>query len=122
MIEQIIKDADAMEKEALQDELQAQQAYEDFVKETNAGVLACRQEIMNKSDAKAKAEGEKTETEVALDTTMDQLSSLAAENMDLHGQCDFTLKNYDTRQSARDDEIEALKQSIAILSGAALGR
>merc|ERR1719261_2153355 len=44
MIEQIIKDADAMEKEALQDELQAQQAYEDFVKETNAGILACRQE------------------------------------------------------------------------------
>merc|ERR1719440_1895725 len=110
MIQQIVNDAAAMEKEALQDELQAQQAYEDFVKETNAGILACRQEIMNKSDVKAKAEGDKTETEVALDTTMDELTTLANQNRDLHGECDYTLKNFDVKQEGRDAEIEALKQ------------
>ena len=32
--------------------------------------------------------------------------------------CDFTLKNFDIRQEARDQEVEALRQAKAILSGA----
>ena len=40
--------------------------------------------------------------------------------MDLHGECDFTIKHFDVRQESRDSEIEALKQSVAILSGASL--
>ncbi len=32
--------------------------------------------------------------------------------------CDFVMKNFETRQTARDEEIEALKQAKAILSGA----
>jgi hypothetical protein len=120
MIEMIINDAKAMEAEAVQDELSAQQAYEDFVLESNNAKLAAQQEIMNKSNDKAKAEGDKTETEVELDTTMDELEQLAKENMDLHGECDYTIKNFDVRQSSRDSEIEALKQSVAILSGASL--
>ena len=36
----------------------------------------------------------------------------------LHSSCDFVLKNFDIRQTARDEEIEALKQAKAILSGA----
>jgi len=120
MIQMIIDDAGAMEKEAVQDELSAQQAYEDFVTETNNAITAAQQEIMNKSNDKAKAEGDKTETEVELDTTMDELEQLAQQNMDLHGECDFTIKHFDTRQESRDSEIEALKQSVAILSGASL--
>merc|ERR1719197_2130832 len=107
------------EGEATKDELSAQQAYEDFVTETNNAILAARQEVMNKSGDKAKAEGDKTETEVELDSTMDELEQLAQENMDLHGECDYTIKHFDTRQTSRDSEIEALKQSVAILSGAA---
>merc|ERR1719324_2344367 len=105
--------------EATKDELSAQQAYEDFVTETNNAILAAQQEIMNKEGDKAKAEGDKTETEVELDTTMDELEQLAQENMDLHGECDYTIKHFDPRQTSRDSEIEALKQSVAILSGAA---
>merc|ERR1719359_2682867 len=121
MIQQIINDAKAMEKEAVQDELQAQTAYESFVTETNSAIEAAQKSIMNKSDAQAKAEGEKTETNVDLDHTMDTLEQLASENMDLHGECDYTLKNFDVKQESRDNEIEALKQSSAILSGAKFG-
>ena len=32
--------------------------------------------------------------------------------------CDFTLKNFDIRQEARDQEVEVLRQAKAILSGA----
>merc|ERR550514_2464115 len=120
MIQMIIDDAGAMEKEAVQDELSAQQAYEDFVTETNNAITAAQQEIMNKSGDKAKAEADKTEANVELDTTMDELEQLAKENMDLHGECDYTIKHFDTRQESRDSEIEALKQSVAILSGASM--
>jgi len=49
------------------------------------------------------------------------LNSLASSNSDLHLSCDYTLKNFDLRQTTRDDEVEALKQSIAIFSGANFG-
>merc|ERR1711966_376913 len=39
-------------------------------------------------------------------------------NADLHKSCDFTLNNFDIRQEARDQEVEALRQAKAILSGA----
>merc|ERR1719498_685101 len=96
-------------------------SYESFVSETNAAIKAAQESIMNKSEAKAKAEGTRTETNVELDTTMDTLENLMNENRDLHGECDYTIKNFDTKQASRDDEIEALKQSSAILSGASFG-
>ena len=37
---------------------------------------------------------------------------------DLHKSCDFTLKNFDVRQEAMSQEIEALNQAKAVLSGA----
>merc|ERR1712032_1337653 len=56
MIQQIISDAKAMEAETIRAEEDAQKAYEDFVKETNASIEAKSKEIVNKSELKAKAE------------------------------------------------------------------
>ena len=36
----------------------------------------------------------------------------------LHLECDFTLKNFDISQTARMEEIEAIEQAKAVLSGA----
>ena len=47
-----------------------------------------------------------------------RLEQLANENADLHKSCDFTLKNFDVRQEAMSQEIEALNQAKAVLSGA----
>ena len=49
---------------------------------------------------------------------MNEQQQLMNENADLHKSCDFTLKNFDIRQTARDQEVEALRQAKAILSGA----
>merc|ERR1719160_362873 len=114
MIQQIINDAKQMEAEALRSEDEAQKAYEDFVKDTNASMEEKNKDIINKSELKAKAEADKTEKENVM-LTLEQLSNEAA---DLHKACDFTIKNFDIRQTARDEEIEALKQAKAILSGA----
>merc|ERR1719247_3320545 len=47
-----------------------------------------------------------------------ELEQLGNYKLQLHQSCDFVLKNFEIRQTARDEEIEALKQAKAILSGA----
>merc|ERR1719335_1732783 len=118
MIQQIINDAKQMEAEALRSEDEAQKAYEDFVKDTNASMEEKNKDIINKSELKAKAEADKTEKEEEKENVMLTLEQLSNEAADLHKACDFTLKNFDIRQTGRDEEIEALKQAKAILSGA----
>jgi len=118
MMEGIIGEAKAMEAEAIRGEEDSQKAYETFVKDTNDSITVKTKDITNKSDMKAKAESEKVEKGAELEAVMGDLESLANENADLHKSCDFTLKNFDLRQGARDDEIEALKQALAIFSGA----
>merc|ERR1712194_655183 len=118
MIQQIISDAKAMEAETIRSEEDAQKAYEDFVKETNASIEAKSKEIVNKSELKAKAETDLVETKEAKEAVMLELEQLSNYNAQLHQSCDFVMKNFDVRQTARDEEIEALKQAKAILSGA----
>merc|ERR1719197_793554 len=121
MIQQIINDAKAMEAEAIRAEEDAQKAYEDFVKETNASIEAKSKDIVNKSEEKAQAEADLVETEEAHEAVMLELEQLSNYKGQLHESCDFVLKNFDVRQTARDEEIEALKQAKAILSGAKFG-
>merc|ERR1740123_1717844 len=118
MIEEIINDAKAMEAEAIRSEEDAQKAYEDFVKETNASIEAKSKEIVNKSEEKAKTEAELVETKEAKEAVMLELEQLSNYNAELHQSCDFVMKNFDVRQTDRDEEVEALKQAKAILSGA----
>merc|ERR1719506_1372022 len=118
MIKQIIADAKAMEKEAVRSEEDAQKTYEDFVKETNQSIESATKDMTNKSEEKAKAEAEKVEAEKMKEATLLELEQLANYKGELHSSCDFILKNFEIRQTARDEEIEALKQAKAILSGA----
>jgi len=117
MIQQIINDAKAMEAEAIKGEEDAQQAYETFVADTNKSIEEKSAEIVTKSEEKAKAEAQRTEAEEEKAAVMQTLEDLAAEKADLHKSCDYILKNFDIRQTARDEEVEALKQAKAILSG-----
>merc|ERR1712050_473562 len=118
MIEQIITDAKAMESEAIRSEEDAQKAYEDFVKETNNSIESKSRDIVNKSEEKAKAETELIDTKKAKDAVLLELEQLSNYNAELQQSCNFVLKNFDLRQTARDGEVEALRQAKAILSGA----
>ena len=71
-----------------------------------------------KKAAKGKAEGDKAEAEVELEAVTSELELLSNKSNDLHSSCDFMMKNFDIRQSRRDDEMEALKSAVGILSGA----
>merc|ERR1712113_810916 len=118
MIQQIITDAKAMEAEAIRSEEDAQKAYEDFVKETNNSIEAKSKDIVNKSETKAKAETDLVEAKKAKEGVLLELEHLANYNAELQQSCNFVLKNFDLRQTARDEEVEALRQATAILSGA----
>jgi hypothetical protein len=118
MIQQIINDAKAMEAEAIRSEEDAQKAYEDFVKETNASIETKSKEIINKTELKSQAEADRVQAETEKEAALLELEQLSNENADLHKACDFVLKNFEIRQTGRNEEIDALKQALAILSGA----
>merc|ERR1712232_1043614 len=68
MIQQIVDDAKAMEKEAIRAEADATAAYETFVKETNASIEAKAKDVANKSEIKAKTEADLVDTTADRDT------------------------------------------------------
>jgi len=121
MIQMIIDDAKAMEAEAIKGEEDAQSTYETFVTDTNASIDEKSKEIVNKSETLAKTEAARTEAEEQKEEVLQNLEDLSNENGDLHKECDYVLKNFDIRQTARDEEVEALKQAKAILSGSKFG-
>merc|ERR1719298_239117 len=118
MIQDIINEAKALEEEAIRGEDEAQKSYEDMVRDTNAAIDEATADLTNKKAAKGKAEGDKAEAEVDLEMNMSELELLSNKSNDLHSSCDFVIKNFDIRQSRRDDEMEALNSAIGILSGA----
>jgi septal ring factor EnvC (AmiA/AmiB activator) len=121
MITQIIKDSKAMMAETTHDEEDAQSAYESFVKESMLTINAKNADITNKSEERATAEEDKSNAEQDLDDTNIEVEQLANEKADLHKSCDFYLKNFEVRQTAMDEEVEALRQAKAILSGSSFG-
>ena len=105
-----------MEAEAIRVEKAAQKAYEDFVKETNASIEAESEDIV-KSGRRPKVEAELEETKKSKEATMLELEQLFNTNAQLHQIYHFAMQNSELRQTARDEEVEALKQAKAILSG-----
>lgn len=117
MLTQILGDAKVMEAEAIKDEQAAQQGYEKMVKDTNDAIKSKQTAIVNKSQDKATAEKDLGDAKTDLEQQTTELTTLGNAKNDLNLQCDFLLKNFDLRQQARDEEIEALRQVKAILSG-----
>merc|ERR1719446_1432267 len=91
--------------------------FKDYSKnKQSGGVMGMIQTIID--DAKA-MENLVEDTE-SHDNAVQELADLSAANGELHASCDFVMKNFEIRQSSRDEEIQALQQATAILSGAKL--
>merc|ERR1719160_1333192 len=118
MIEQIIEDSKALEQEAVAGETEAQSSYETFVKDSNDLIKQLSDSVAAKTKASAKAKEDVEQANSDLDSTNGELETLALTEEDLHGECDWVLKNFAARQNARLDEMEAIGQAKGILSGA----
>lgn len=120
MIEKLITEAKELIADSMKEEQSAQAGYESTVADTNDSVAALQAEITSKTKAKVAATKEKTETEADIADAVTELAGLNKYNAELHADCDYVLKNFDVRQKARGEEIEALQQAKQILSGANL--
>merc|ERR1719261_598661 len=118
MIEQIIEDSKALESEAVAGETSAQASYEKFVKDSNDVIKQLSDSVASKTKAKSTAAQDSEQAKSDLDSKNGELESLALVAQDLHGECDWVMRNFAARQKARLDEIEAIGQAKAILSGA----
>jgi len=120
MIEKLIYDAKELMADSKKSEMEAQEAYETVVANTNQGVEDLTKEVSTKNGLLAQAKKDKTTTESEVTDTMKELEGLHAEGNDLHKECDYLLKNFQLRQDARGAEIEGLQQAKQILDGANL--
>jgi len=117
MIETIIDESAALEAECVQAEKDAQVAYEGFMKDSTTANDAASKDMINKADELAKAEAAKVAAEDDLKHATDDLLTLGEYGQTLHKKCDFLVKNFELRQTARAEEIEALVSAKAIFGG-----
>merc|ERR1719265_2530204 len=87
-------------------------------KGTEKDAIKAKQEgLVSDNENEAKDKIAETQDEGGKRATIGDLLNLGSMNGALHESCDFTLDNFDTRQHARDEEVEALKQAKAIFQG-----
>jgi len=118
LIEQIIEDSTATEADAVSTEKQAQANYETFIKDSNNLISQLNDSITEKTKSIASAKMESEDAKSDHSSTVNELELLSQHEGQLHSQCDFVLKNFAIRQRARMQEMEAIGQAKAILSGA----
>merc|ERR1711972_1084013 len=118
MMDLLIKDLDKEMTIAETEEKEAQAEYEQAMKDA-------AQKRADDSTTLGDTESAKTNTEAALQAHKDDKASAKKELMatlkyiqGLHGECDWLLQYYDTRKQARADEVSALGNAKAVLSGA----
>lgn len=118
MLDMIIKESQQLEKESVAAETEAQATYESFVSNSNASIKGKQGEITAKTELRADKGKALVDTNTDIEYTSSELQQLASYKAQLNTQCSFLLKNFDVRQSARTNEMEALRQAKSILSGA----
>lgn len=118
LMDMLVKDVETAIQEAEHDEKQAQKEYEALMSDAKKERQQSATEITNSEESKASAEVALSE---AKDTRTSKLGTLEATNkaiVELHGNCDFLINNYDMRKAARETEVSSLKDAKAVLSGA----
>lgn len=118
LIQNIIDESLETEKNALAAENTAQAAYEQYVKTSNDEIFAMVVQIDTEKEVEAQQTEKTTLDNVDKRATLADILKLGQVSETLHVSCDFTVNNFDERQHKRSDEMEALKQSKAIFSGA----
>merc|ERR1719238_2376105 len=118
LIAEIIREASSLEAEATVAEQGAQNDYQAFVAETAKSIAAANRSISAKSDEKADLEESIVAAKSDRTDATKKLMDLGEYESQLHTSCDYVLKNFEMRQEARQQEMDALSQAKAILHGA----
>merc|ERR1719456_2170636 len=118
MIDLIVGDLDKEIQESELTEKNAQEDYEQFMKDSAEKRAMESKEITDKTAAKAATEEELETNKDALTSTKTELMETMKYIAGLHADCDWLLKYYDMRKQARAGEINALGKAKDVLKGA----
>jgi len=119
MLQDIIKESAQEMTETISDEHASQMAHEEYGRQQNKVIGARMKEISTKSEEQAQAENDLVETKGDLAQTGKDLQELYDYANGVHRECDFLLDNFQARRDARVEEIEALNEAKAMMSGMA---
>merc|ERR1740138_335554 len=100
------------------EEKEAQKDYEELMAESASKRAADSKTITEKETQKAGLEGDLGMAKKDKKATATDLMALGEYVAQLHGNCDFLLKNFEVRKEARAGEIDAIGKAKAVLSGA----
>lgn len=106
-----------MAAEAREAEQTSQESLEAFASETNKAIKTKKDGISKQTKQRGMKVVLLAETSEAKHLTSAEMTQLQMVKERLHESCDFLLSQFDVRQKARADEIEALKKAKLTLAG-----
>jgi len=118
MMDMLIADLDKEIQETEVEEKNAQEEYEQFMKDSADKRALDAKAIEDKEAAKADLEAKLLKDEEDKKTTMKEAMATHEFLAEAHGDCDWLLSNFDTRKEARAGEVDAIEKAKAVLSGA----
>merc|ERR1719247_3304235 len=121
LMSNLISDLKVEQQRAQSEEAAAQKNYEEGLKDSQASREATSKEVVAMQSQKAMLEEKIHEAKASHRTLEGEMSSMKQKIASLHEECDFIVANFELRQRARAQEVEAMQNSIAILSGASFG-
>jgi septal ring factor EnvC (AmiA/AmiB activator) len=118
LMNMLIGDLDKEMTEATTEENDAQADYEAMMKSSAKKRAADSKTLTEKQATKASLEGDLESHTEALSAASSELAATNEYIHNLHMECDWLMKYFDTRKEARASEIDALGRAKAVLSGA----
>lgn len=118
LIAKVITDAETEAQELQMGESDAQAAYAELVQDTADSIETANKAIAEKAKASASEMSEQSETSASQIANKGDIENLSKLLRGTHQSCDFLLKFFDVRQKARSEEMDAIGDATAILSGA----
>merc|ERR1719410_2327056 len=118
MIDLLIKDLDKEMTEAKTEETDGQADYETMMKESAEKRVTDSKSLSDKQGAKADTEKSLSDLSTEKKDTTGELFATLKYIQSLHTECDWLMKYFDMRKTARTGEIDSLVKAKAVLSGA----
>jgi len=122
LLDMVTADAKRAEAELILAENYAQEDYMSLVQDTNSAIGMNEAALVEKTKIMQQATAEKSETEGSLLANGEELQKLQEILKGMHLDCDFVMKYFQVRQDARAEEMSAIQEAKAILSGANFGK
>jgi len=118
MMDLLTAEVDKEMQEFETDEKNAQEEYEQFMKDSADKRALDSASLADKESAKANTEGELDHLTGEKTGKEGESMAKAEEIAALHQECDWLMSNFESRVAARTGEIDSLKKAKAVLSGA----